>query len=194
MKVASSCSDCIVRADPRGLVALVLGVVAHDAVAGAELAPQVLVLAAGVVGDDRVGRVEDGLGAAVVLVEHDRGDVVERLLELGDVAQVGAAEAVHALVVIADDGDLAVLGGEQQGDLVLRHVGVLVLVDQDVLEPLLVVRQHVGVVAEQLDRLHQQVVEVHRPGLEQARLVLDVDVGVLALEDVGRPLDGLLRA
>ena len=81
-----------------------------------------------------------------------------------------------------------------QGDLVLRHVGVLVLVDQHVLEPLLIVRQHIGVVAEQLDRLHQQIVEVHRPGLQQAGLVVDVDVGVLAFEDVGGPLDGLLRA
>ena len=106
-----------------------------------------------------------------------------------DVAQVGAPEAVHALVVIADDRDLLVLGGERQGDLVLRHVGVLVLVDQHVLEPLLVVRQHVGVGAEQLDRLHQQIVEVHRPGLQQAGLVIGVDVGVLALEDVRCPLD-----
>ena len=47
-------------------------------------------------------------------------------------------------------------------------------------------------VAEQLDRLHQQVVEVHRPGLQQPGLVVDVDVGVLALEDVAGPLDGLL--
>ena len=87
MNVASFCSDLHRARDPRGLVALVLGVVADDAVAGAELAPQLLVLAARVVGDDRVGGVEDGLRAAVVLVEHDRGDVVERLLELRDVAR-----------------------------------------------------------------------------------------------------------
>ena len=111
-----------------------------------------------------------------------------------DVAQVGAAEAVHALVVVADDRDLLVLGGQRQRQLVLRHVGVLVLVDQHVLEPLLVVRQHIGMGAEQLDGLHQQIVEVHRAGLQQTRLVVDVDVGVLALEDVGGPLDRLLRA
>ena len=79
-----------------------------------------------------------------------------------------------------------------EGDLVLGGVGVLVLVDEDVLEALLVVRQHVGMVAEQLDGLHQQVVEVHRTGLQQAGLIVGVDVGVLAFEDVGRPLDRLL--
>jgi hypothetical protein len=53
-----------------------------------------------------------------------------------------------------------------------------------VLEALLVVRQHVGVLAEQLHRLHQQIVEVHRAGLRQAGLVVDVDLGVLAGERV----------
>ena len=45
---------------------------------------------------------------------------------------------------------------------------------------------------EELDRLHQQIVEVHGAGLQQPRLVVDVDVGVLALEDVGGALDRLL--
>ena len=81
------------RGDERGLVPFVLGVVAHDPVAATGVGPQVLRLAGGVVGDDRVGGVEDGLGAAVVLVEDDRGDLGEGLLELQDVAEVGAPEA-----------------------------------------------------------------------------------------------------
>jgi len=55
-----------------------------------------------------------------------------------------------------------VLGGECERKLVLRHVGVLVLVDQHVLESLLIVGKHIGVLAEQLHGLHQQVVEIHR--------------------------------
>ncbi len=38
----------------------------------------------------------------------------------------------------------------------------------------------------------EQVVEVHRAGLEQPGLVLGVDVGVLAIEDVLRPPLGLV--
>ena len=93
----------------------------------------------------------------------------------------------QALVGVADDGDVVVAAGEEQDDLVLRLVGVLVLVDEDVLEALAVVLEHVGVVAEQADGVDEQVVEVHRPGLQQAGLVLGVDVGVLAVEDVLRP-------
>ena len=160
--------------------------------AAAGVGPQVLRLARRVVGDHRVGGVEDGLGAAVVLVEHHGGDVGERLLELQDVAVVGAAEAVHRLVGVADDGDVVVAAGEEEDDLVLRLVRVLVLVDEDVLEALAVVLEDVGVVAEQAHGVDQQVVEVHRPRLEQAVLVLAVDLGVLAVEDVLRPRRGLV--
>ena len=74
--------------------------------------------------------------------------------------------------------------GEHEDDLVLRLVGVLVLVDEDVLEALPVVLEHVGVIAEQAHGVDEQVVEVHRPCLLEPGLVLAVDVGLLALEDV----------
>ncbi len=83
---------------PLALVALVVGVVADDGLAVALVGPQLLGLAAQVVGDDGVGRVEDGLGGAVVLLQHDHGGVGESLLELQDVADVGAPEVVDAVV------------------------------------------------------------------------------------------------
>jgi hypothetical protein len=52
-----------------------------DQLAGAVLAPQRLAVAILVVGDDRVGRVEDGLRRAVVLLELDRGRAGERVGE-----------------------------------------------------------------------------------------------------------------
>ena len=123
------------------------------------------------------------LRRAVVLLEHDDGDVGERVLELEDVADVGAAEPVDRLVAVADDADVAVRLAEQEDELVLDRVGVLVLVDEHVLEALLVVLEHVGVALEELDGVAEQVVEVHGPGPQQAGLVLAVDVGDLALED-----------
>ena len=94
--------------DPLRLVALVVGVVADDGLAVALVGPQLLGLAAHVVGDDRVGRVEDGLGGPVVLLEHDHGGVGERVLELEDVADVGAAELVDRVVHQQPVGDVGV--------------------------------------------------------------------------------------
>ena len=96
-------------------------------------------------GDHPGGGGEDVRGRAVVLLEPDHLRAGEVALEAQDVADLGAAPAVDRLVVVADDGDVAVPGGEQPQPEVLRDVGVLVLVDQDVAEPALVALQHVRV-------------------------------------------------
>ena len=82
--------------------------------------------------DHRVRRLEDRPGRAVVLLELDDLGVGEVALEVEDVADVGVAEAVDRLVVVADDHQVAVLLGEQLEQPVLGVVGVLVLVDEDV--------------------------------------------------------------
>ena len=74
-----------------------------------------------------------GVRAVVLLEPHDVR-VGEVLLEVEDVADVGAAPAVDRLVVVADDHQVAVPAAEQLHELVLRAVGVLVLVDEHVAE------------------------------------------------------------
>ena len=160
------------RGHPGRLVALVLGAVAEDRRPGLAVGEEALGPAALVVGDDRVGGVEDVLGRTEVLLQQDGGGVGEGLLELQDVADVGAPPAVDRLVRVADHADVAVLAPEQHDELVLGPVGVLVLVDQDVAEPLLVGRPHVVAALQQVDRHHQQVVEVHGVGRQQPLLVL----------------------
>ena len=81
---------------------------------------------------------EDVRRRAVVLLEADHLRARKVLLEAQDVADLGAAPAVDRLVVVADAADVAVAAGEQPQPQVLRDVGVLVLVDQDVAEPALV--------------------------------------------------------
>ena len=166
---------------------LVLQLAHVHRVALAQLRPERLVLARAVVGDDRVGRVQDRLRRAVVLLELDHRGVGEVVLEVEDVADVGAAEAVDRLVVVADHRDVAVLLGEQLQPAVLGAVGVLVLVDQHVAERAAVALAHLVEQLEQVHAAEQQVVEVHRVGGVQARLVEVVDVGGGLLEEAARP-------
>ncbi len=62
---------------------------------------------------------------------------------------------------------------------ILRHVGVLIFVDQDVFEALLILPQHAGMLAEQADVLQQQVAEVG--GVQSLQPLLIGDVELLAL-------------
>ena len=61
-----------------------------------------------VVADEPMRRVEDRLPAAVVVDQHDAGRLRVRVAEAEDVPEGGAAEAVDALVVVADHRDVAV--------------------------------------------------------------------------------------
>ena len=95
--------------------------------------------------------------------------VREVLLEVEDVPDVGAAEAVDRLVVVADHRQVAVLGGEQLEPAVLGAVGVLVLVDEDVAERARVAVADLLEELEHVDRADEQVVEVHRVACGAAR-------------------------
>ena len=121
------------------------GPVATDGLAGAERGPERLVVAEQVVPDHRVRGVEDRLGGAVVLIEDDRLCLGEGELEVEQVSDLSAPEAVDRLVGVPDDTDVSVTRADHRHDLVLGAVGVLVLVDEHVEEAGLVALEHLGV-------------------------------------------------
>ena len=73
-------------------------------------------------------------------------------------------------------------------DDVLRVVGILILVDQNIFELLLITLQHVGTVAQQDVGLQQQVVEIHR-AVVLAALAVDI-VDIAELGDLRLPVFG----
>ena len=95
---------------------------------------EVLVVALGGLGPDPVGDRDDLGGGAVVAGEGDHVGV-EALREVEDVAHGAAPEAVDGLGVVAHGGDGGAAGREGGEDVGLEGVGVLVLVDEHVVEP-----------------------------------------------------------
>ena len=190
-RVAPAVGPAVVQArqlvgHPLRLVALLVGEVAHDGRAGSLIGPQLLRLATRVVRDDGVRGIEDGLRRPVVLLEEDDARVGERLLELEDVANVGTTKLIYRLIAVADHERVAVTAGEQHHQLVLHAVGVLVLVDEHVPKSIAIRREDIGVQAEELDRVHEQIVEVHRAGLQEAGLVFAVHLAdALLVDDLG---------
>ena len=151
--------------DEVGLLELVAAAEVGDARAALAVGPEVLVLAVAVLADDGRRGVEDDLRRAVVALELDDRRFGEVVLEVEDVAEVGAAPLVDRLVRIADDAQVAMDLGEAADQQVLRPVGVLVLVDHHEPELPGVLRADLLGLLEQLDRLQQQVVEIERVAL-----------------------------
>ena len=101
------------------------------------------------------------------------------MLEIEDVAQVGAAPFVDGLIRIADDRQVPVDLGEPPDEEVLRPVRVLVLVDHDVLELVRILGAHLFGLLEQLDGPEQQIVEIERVRIGEHREIPFVDLGDL---------------
>lgn len=64
-------------------------------------------------------------------------------------------------------------------DDVLRIIGILILIDQDVFELLLVAGRHIGTIPQQNIGLQQQVVEIHRPVPLAAGAIDVIDIAKL---------------
>ncbi len=121
--------------DRFGLLVLVLAGEQVRLGAAGPLGPQVLGVPFGRSRDHLVGGVQNGLGTAVVLLQGDDARPRELPGEVEDVPHGGGPERVDGLGVVPDRGEVLAPGAEHLQDLGLKAVGVLILVDQDAIEP-----------------------------------------------------------
>ena len=139
--------------------------------------PQLLALAAYVVCDNGAGSFQNDLRRTVVLFQPDDAGVGEVFFKLQNIANVCAAPRIDTLILIADRADVLGFAGEQLHQLVLRAVGVLVFVDQEITVAALIALPGLARYLEQANGLKQQVVEVESIVLAQFGLVSLVDMG-----------------
>ena len=151
-----------------------------DLLAVAGVGPQGLAEAAGIVGDEAVGRGEDVAGRAVILFEPDDRRAGEVLLEAQDVGDLGAAPRIDRLVVVADAAQVAARLGEQPQPFVLALVGVLIFVDEDVAEAVAIASSTSGWARKMHQHVEQQVAEVAGVQRLQPLLILGVELGAAA--------------
>ena len=143
-----------------------------DAGALTVVGPEGLVLAGAVVFDHRVGCVQYVLGGAVILLQADHHGVRVDLFKIQDISDVGAAEFIDRLVIVAYDAEIFVLAGKKADQLELGGIGILIFVHHDIAEAVLVHLQYFIVRMEKLHSQHQQIVEIQGVVFAQQPLVL----------------------
>ena len=120
---------------------------------------------------DGSGGGEDRPRRAVVPLEPDLGGGGEALPEVGHVLGGGAAEAVDALIVVADHDERVGAARDQVEELGLCVVGVLELVDQDVARAGGGGRQPIRVRPKERQRPRDREAEVLQPLLLEPAVV-----------------------
>ena len=152
------------RNHPFGFIKFVIGEIANDLLALPLIGPQVFWFATCIVRDNCIRCIQNGLRASIILCKHHSGHFRECIFEFQDVAEVGATEAIHTLVGVAHNTHVVMQCAKHDHNGVLRHVCVLVFVNENVLKTLLIHPQNIGVLTEQAHHIGEQVVEVHCSG------------------------------
>ena len=127
--------------------------------------------------DEPVGCGDDLGRGAVVLLELDHPGTRPAAGEVEDVGDLGAPPGVDRLVVIADHADARVVAGEGREDPFLDAAGVLILVDEEVVEPAGLGAANLLVGCEEFVDEQKQVVEVDCPGRLEGFLIAAVAGG-----------------
>ncbi len=171
--------------DPARFLRIRRGFVDAHLLAVARVGAQVLAEPPRVVGDQEIRRIENMAVRAIILLQLDEIAHAEFALEIVHIADVGAAERVDRLVVVADREDRVVFAGEHLEPRILQFVGVLKLVDQNVAETRLIVRAQRRVERQQFEAAQQQFREVHHAFALALLVVRLVQFDELAVEVVG---------
>ena len=122
-------------------------------------------------GDDGIGRLQDGLGGAVVLLQADHLGCRVLLFKAENILNGGAPKAVDALVVVAHHADVLIAAREERGEKILQVVGVLVLVDEHIAELALIVASHILKLLQKLHGAQNDIVKIQGIGLLEARFI-----------------------
>ena len=125
--------------------------------------------------NDAVGGVYDIPGGTVVLFEAVYGHIVVIALEIQNIADIGPPERIDALGIVSHHANILVSVCKGPHDQVLRMVGILVLIYQNVPEALLVFHEHLRKAGQQFVGAEQQVVKIHGARFEASVYVLLVD-------------------
>ena len=170
--------------DKRRFCRFVLRRFERDLFARAVRRPEVLALALAVVCDHGVGGVQNILRRTVILFQADDSRVRVTCFKAQDILDRRAAEAVNALVVVADHADVAVAVRQKPRQAVLCMVGILILIHHHIAELPSVVLGNILVFLQKADGVEDQIVKIHRVGVFKKLLVFCVAFADLAKPDI----------
>ena len=110
-------------------------------------------------------------GGAVILLQPHHMRAGEILLEAQDITHLGPAPAIDRLVIIPHTADVFMAACQQAQPQVLRDIGILILVHQNIFEPALILGQNIRIALKYLHHMQQQITKIHRVQDGEAGLI-----------------------
>ena len=171
-----------------GLIILIHGGVQLKGVPRPRPCPKFLALAALVVPNHGVGRIQNMAGRAVVLLQADHPSPLVLLFKGEDIFYGSPPEPVDGLVVVPYHAEVLIPPRQGGGQQILQVIGILILVDQDIAEFFLIVRPHLVKALQQPDRVEDDVIKIQGIGVPEPALIFHIDLGNLGQPEIPRLL------
>ena len=124
------------RGDVLRLVKSAVIALKADVLSLSVLCPEAFCLPPPVIPDHFICRVQYILRRAVILLELNDLRIRKDLFKIQDIFDVGPAETINALVVVADNTEVPVLFRQKAYKTELGRIGILILIHHDVFETL----------------------------------------------------------
>ena len=115
----------------------------------------------------RIRTLQNSLRRAVVHLQRDLHRLRIILLKIQDIRNIRPSKRVDTLRIIPHHTQILMRARELLRYHILRMIRVLILINQNISELLLILLQHLRVIPKQVDRLHQQIIKIHRIHLYQ---------------------------
>ena len=129
-----------------------------------------------VLGNQTVGSLHDGLRRTVILFQLEQARILIRLRKVQYIVNIRSAEGVNALRIISHHTDTLVLLRQLPHDTVLYKVGILILINQHIVELRGIAFTNLRMLLEQQISIYQQVIEVHYSPLPAAFPVTQINI------------------
>ena len=149
--------------------------------------PEPLAFSSQIVGNHRIGCIQNGLGRTVILLQPDGSGTPVLLFKVQDILDGSTTETVNTLVVVTHHTDIFVAACQQAGQQVLHMVGILILVHQDIAEFPLVILPHILVFQKQFDSHIDDVIKIQGVVVLQPGLIFDVGSGNVQRPEITGP-------
>ena len=146
--------------------------------------PERLALTPYIIPDNRIRSIEYILRGTVILLQADHNSLRIIFFKIQNIPDIGSTEFVNGLIIVTDHTDVARSLCQQTDQLELCRIRILIFIHHDVPEPLLIIFQYIRTRLEQLHRIHDEIIKIHRIVLLKDILILPVSSCHLLLTEI----------
>ena len=111
---------------------------------------------------------------SIVLFQLDNLRILIFLLKVQDIGYIRSSELVYGLIIVSHHTQVPVFSRKHLDQQKLYVISILILVNHDISESILICIKDIRIVLEQLHRLVNKIVKVHRIVLLKTTLILSV--------------------